>query len=403
VDAVAAVAEEYFAIGLHGHDYKWWGSERCMKEFTEKLKLNISHVDKAKGKMVAFLEFNSKADRDTAITALEGVLDKKGKPAYRIKTDVKGKPQGQRGANSSKRKAEKNADGIDDRDRPSKKQKDNSNNHVGIFDRIRNEVPEGERVIQDAVTPLWRLPYEEQLRLKGKDMENILRKWAKEVKKVDKSVQTFGPHGGTLCPLEPIVPSPVTEGYRNKCTFAIGVNQQGLATAGFTLSSFDASVSAGTYIESPADCKNTPTSAVACADLMSAYARSTTGTFSTYDKASHTGLWRMLQVRSNEKGGELMVTVQINPTDVSNEQIVEITKGLIETFKPAMTDEWKGKCGGQKIVSLQIQRWDGSSNAAPDDVPTEVIWGCEFITQRLLGFEFRMSSNSFFQVRVVFN
>lgn len=39
-------------------------------------------------------------------------------------------------------------------------------------------------------------------------------------------------------PLEDIVPSPNTEGYRNKCEFSIGVDEHGLATVGFLMGKY---------------------------------------------------------------------------------------------------------------------------------------------------------------------
>lgn len=78
----------------------------------------------------------------------------------------------------------------------------------------------------DAVTPLWRLRYEEQLELKQRRQETILSELARYL--------PLSPISGKLSfPLLPILPSPVKDGYRNKSNFSVNRGVDGhLKTVG---------------------------------------------------------------------------------------------------------------------------------------------------------------------------
>ena len=44
--------------------------------------------------------------------------------------------------------------------------------------------------------------------------------------------------GNKCCPTKPIIPSPVTAAYRNKCSFSVGVSTTGEKTVGFRLGKY---------------------------------------------------------------------------------------------------------------------------------------------------------------------
>lgn len=78
-----------------------------------------------------------------------------------------------------------------------------------------------EERLADVVTPLWRMSYEEQLDLKQKQQENILRQLSGCL------LEDFQPHAPShlrnklTFPVLPILPSPHKDEYRNKSTFSV--------------------------------------------------------------------------------------------------------------------------------------------------------------------------------------
>lgn len=70
-----------------------------------------------------------------------------------------------------------------------------------------------EERLADAVTPLWRLSYDEQLELKQKHQQGILRQLSGYLYGNSQSQLGF--------PVLSVLPSPVTDGYRNKSTFSV--------------------------------------------------------------------------------------------------------------------------------------------------------------------------------------
>ncbi|XP_029031734.1 tRNA (uracil-5-)-methyltransferase homolog B isoform X2 [Betta splendens] len=78
-----------------------------------------------------------------------------------------------------------------------------------------------EERLADAVTPLWRLTYEEQLELKQKRQEGILSQLCQHLSSDCQSRPSSAVGAKPTFPVLPILPSPVTEGYRNKSTFSV--------------------------------------------------------------------------------------------------------------------------------------------------------------------------------------
>lgn len=84
-----------------------------------------------------------------------------------------------------------------------------------------------EERLSDAVTPLWRLSYDEQLEVKQKCQEKILSQLSVHLS------YNFQPHasspdrGNFSFPILPILPSPVINGYRNKSTFSVNKGVDG--------------------------------------------------------------------------------------------------------------------------------------------------------------------------------
>ncbi|OBS83658.1 hypothetical protein A6R68_22330 [Neotoma lepida] len=83
--------------------------------------------------------------------------------------------------------------------------------------------------LADAVTPLWRLSYEEQLKVKFEAQKKILQRLESYLRVLHGGSGTVAaPHSeGLHCHLHPIIPSPVVNGYRNKSTFSVNRSPDG--------------------------------------------------------------------------------------------------------------------------------------------------------------------------------
>ncbi|XP_059013552.1 tRNA (uracil-5-)-methyltransferase homolog B isoform X4 [Mustela nigripes] len=83
--------------------------------------------------------------------------------------------------------------------------------------------------LADVVTPLWRLSYEEQLKVKFEAQKKILQRLESYLQKLNGvNVTTSAPRvEGLSCLLHPIIPSPVINGYRNKSTFSVNRGPDG--------------------------------------------------------------------------------------------------------------------------------------------------------------------------------
>ncbi|NP_001412033.1 tRNA (uracil-5-)-methyltransferase homolog A isoform 7 [Mus musculus] len=86
--------------------------------------------------------------------------------------------------------------------------------------------------IADVVTPLWTVPYTEQLEQKRLECERVLQKLAKEIGNTNRALLPWlllqrQQHNKACCPLEGVKPSPQQTEYRNKCEFLVGVGVDG--------------------------------------------------------------------------------------------------------------------------------------------------------------------------------
>jgi tRNA (uracil-5-)-methyltransferase len=109
----------------------------------------------------------------------------------------------------------------------------------------KNDARKSVKSARDAVTPLAYLSYADQLEQKKTSIGQMLKKLARNARKacpngnsLPQWVLTSRDRGGLACNLEGIIESPITNGYRNKCEFSVGLSLQGKPTVGFSLGSF---------------------------------------------------------------------------------------------------------------------------------------------------------------------
>ncbi|XP_027862494.1 tRNA (uracil-5-)-methyltransferase homolog B isoform X2 [Xiphophorus couchianus] len=93
-----------------------------------------------------------------------------------------------------------------------------------------------EERLADAVTPLWRLSYEEQLELKQSNHRRILSELSGSLSPDLRSAFPAPASAKLNFPVLPVLPSPVRDGYRNKSTFSVNRGVDGNPkTVGFYL------------------------------------------------------------------------------------------------------------------------------------------------------------------------
>lgn len=201
----------------------------------------------------------------------------------------------------------------------------------------------------------------------------------------------FASHKGLCCPTDSIHPSPVTEGYRNKCEFSIGFDLEGKPCVGFRLGLFrDGLITTS----KPDDCVNVSQTmkhvCVAVQNLVE------TAGYPVYDVKSQEGVWRMLTVRESERTQDLMVVVQVKPPQLQTEDggdDSEAMDDLKQKVIAALTDASLSV----KVTSIFLQEYAGVSAPSEDD-PVVHIYGQTTIEEHLLGKRFSVSPGAFFQV-----
>ncbi|KAJ3384998.1 tRNA methyltransferase 2 [Entophlyctis sp. JEL0112] len=247
--------------------------------------------------------------------------------------------------------------------------------------------------INDQVTPLWRIPYEDQLNSKlsrfKKGLANLKRELYSFTNKRDtpedkrKELDYIVNMGrDCICELQKVVPSPVVDGYRNKCEFTVGFDLDGKPTVGFLLGLFKEGV---TCVLPPTECKNVPPAANLVAEIFQKVLLSSK--LGPYDRVKKEGFWRLLQVRC-QSTGDVMVVAQVNPVGSD----VEVQKSAIEILKESFL-------ANGNVKTLLLQESSEAHNGFIEALPCKILFGEGVIYEEILELKsFRISPTSFFQV-----
>ena len=236
--------------------------------------------------------------------------------------------------------------------------------------------------ISDVVTPYHSLPYPTQLKRKLRQAAAALKAATKGIRALDPSFTPFHQRNhhnqDILCDLSPPVPSPVLEGYRNKCEFSLGRDREGGRVAGFLLGKYTEGMLAVAPVD---DCVHVSAEGKRVAQGFTAFLQ--TSPHEVYDRATHTGVWRMLTVR-NTRHGEAMAVVQLDPKALSEEQLQAVHAQLLHHFTTVTP-----------VQSLYVQHNSGLSNSPT--TPPILLHGAAYLTETLSSLSFRVSPSSFFQ------
>jgi len=242
----------------------------------------------------------------------------------------------------------------------------------------------------DVVTPWWKMPYDNQLLKKQVYLRGVLRDVVREMQKaMRREGRDFPPwmrHGGTCCPLEAVHPSPVIEGYRNKCDFTVAQDCNGDALAGFQLGLFRNGV---VTVGSVDDCRNVSAQAKTLSRAFTEFLR-TKSKLPNYSKVSHKGFWRAFTVRQG-LSKEVLCLVQIDASEVEDVMMKDELNRLAEHLREVSLAD------GYALVSVVGHDNRTKSTSASTDVFFP-IYGLFFIHDLLFDLRFRISPSAFFQV-----
>ncbi|XP_072455857.1 tRNA (uracil-5-)-methyltransferase homolog A [Notamacropus eugenii] len=308
----------------------------------------------------AFVTFRSEEERERALRALHGALWK-GRRLSARPAKPKADPM------TKKRKREEDAPQAAKRPAP------------------------GAPRIADVVTPLWAVPYPEQLERKRRECEQVLQRLTKEIGNNNRALlpwlflqkQKFNK---ICCPLEDVKASPLQTEYRNKCEFLIGMGvDQADKTVGCRLGKYKGGTCA---VVEPFDTIHIPSDTKRVVRAFQEYIRSTP--YSVYSPETYEGHWRQLTVRTS-RSSEVMAIVYFHPQKLSKEELAELKASLGQHFM-----EGPGRLSG--VTSLYFVEEGQRKSPNREDLPLEHVAGDKYIYEELLGLKFRISPHAFFQV-----
>lgn len=178
--------------------------------------------------------------------------------------------------------------------------------------------------------------------------------------------------GGIEMAPEKVVSNGITRHYRNKAQFKIEKTPEGRIIAGFFAPKSHRVI----------ECKNCPLHPKEFALAVEVFCKFLEkNDISVYNEETGKGLVRQLYLRMGENSGQLMVCVVINGNRLFNQHL------LVEDLKENLP------CLESVVINENRQK----TNVVLGEKNT-VIYGGEFITDRMCDLNFRLSPHSFYQV-----
>lgn len=231
-----------------------------------------------------------------------------------------------------------------------------------------------EERLSDAVTPLWRLSYEQQLQVKLKHQERIMSQLSRHLSEDFRSPSSSSSSpsaGKPSFPVLPVLPSPVRNGYRNKSTFSVNKGVDGNPkTVGYYI---------GTGREGNIVCVNgdhlfnMPEKHKLVARCYQDFIRS-----SPLDPCLlfHTGgHWREVTVRTNAQG-QTMVIVYFHPQTLTPEEVAVHKAELVDYFT-------RGPGSLCKLDSLFFQE-SSMTRCTHEESPYQLLYGQPYMYEEVM-------------------
>ncbi|XP_042717487.2 tRNA (uracil-5-)-methyltransferase homolog B isoform X3 [Chrysemys picta bellii] len=257
-----------------------------------------------------------------------------------------------------------------------------------------------EERLTNVATPLWRFPYEEQLKVKSESQKKVLQTLASCLRELgtDKLEITQRPDG-LCCPLHSVVPSvstgeksfmgmsgePVINGYRNKSTFSVNKGPDGNPK---TVGLYVGTGRARNIVCVRANhLENIPEKHKQVAQYYEEFLhQSPLDPCLLFHQGGH---WRELIVRTNSSG-HTMAIITFHPQDLSQEELCT-QKALLKDFFT---------CGPGAVCNLTSLYFQESimTRSSHQQSPYQLLYGEPYIFEEVLGLKFRISPDAFFQI-----
>ncbi|XP_029463243.1 tRNA (uracil(54)-C(5))-methyltransferase homolog isoform X1 [Rhinatrema bivittatum] len=243
-----------------------------------------------------------------------------------------------------------------------------------------------EERLSDSVTPLWRLGYEAQLKIKFAQQKNVLQRLASRLKELSKDqVEMTRTLEELCCPLHPVLPSPIINGYRNKSTFSLNKGPDGdPKTVGHYVGSGRARniicVRSHHLLNMPEKHKQV----ARCYEEM--VRQSPLNPCLLFHEGGH---WREITVRTN-RDGHTMAIITFHPQKLSQEELCAQKASVRDFFM-------HGPGAECNLTSLYFQE-SSMTRCTHEQSPYQLLYGEPHIFEELLGLKFRISPDAFFQI-----
>ncbi|KAF6204736.1 hypothetical protein GE061_018897 [Apolygus lucorum] len=356
---------EVFKLELRGLP-KYYGIGQLRKFLSKKMNLNISKVKAPAVKSKwAYVCFPSAEERDKGLITLNGAKFK----AATLQAKV--------------------ADPAPD---PFAKRK-NEEAREGPNKRFKVETAEEQSlVLRGNVSPLWNMPYEEQLAQKMKEAKILINRLGVDLVKTNPDLRQWAnekkaENDGLICKLLDIKSRPeFIDKYRNKCEFTIGRNElNGKRTVGFRMGAY----ASGTIEVVPIDdVKFVPDMMKKSVKIFEKYVQESE--FDVYSPETLQGNWKQLTVRVGTQTDQLMLVVGFHPQHLTEDEL----QGVRDDVKRFFVE---GDGAELKVDSLyfEIIKRKDKGEVLP---PAKLLHGKEFIQDKMCDLVFNISPHSFFQI-----
>lgn len=259
----------------------------------QKAKVNFRKIRMGRGK--AFVAFRSAEERDAAIVKIND-CEFKGRPLKAETASPRFDPFAKRQKTDEAESSEKN---LEEKGEAFKE-------------------PPTEADINSQVCPMWDKDYDHQIRYKSTSLRAIL-KLSKQLIKLCPTLRRDHPklfewtqkNAQICCQFDGVEPSPVLNGYRNKCEFNVGPD----GTIGFRVGRYkDGSES---VYKVPANCPIVSKKMFEIIGKLQCYLKDQTKTkLKGFSNATHEGHVRQVTLRTN-RDGEVLVIIDMHPQDLS--------------------------------------------------------------------------------------